>query len=201
MRGHLVKRAKGSWSIVLDLGRDPSTGKRRQQWVSVKGTKKEAEAKLAELLHQQDTGGYVKPTRVTVGDFLYQWLRGYAETNVRPSTLYGYKKVVDRHLVPALGNIPLTQLGPQHIQTYYTDKLARGRLDGRPGGLSATSVRGHHRILSEALSHAVKWGLVGRNVAKAVNPPRPRRPEPNVLDSDGATKLMDAARNTPYYGP
>ena len=43
MRGHIKQRSKGSWSIVLDLGRDPSTGKRKQQWVTVRGTKKEAE--------------------------------------------------------------------------------------------------------------------------------------------------------------
>ena len=52
MRGHLKQRSKGSWSIVLDMGRDPATGKRRQQWQTVRGTKKEAEKKLAELQHQ-----------------------------------------------------------------------------------------------------------------------------------------------------
>ena len=70
MRGHITKRGKNSWTIVLSMGHDPSTGKRRQQWVAVKGTKKEAERKLAELLHQVDTGGFVKPTRVTVAEFL-----------------------------------------------------------------------------------------------------------------------------------
>ena len=44
MRGHIKQRSKGSWSIVLDLGRDPSTGKRKQQWVTVRCTKKEAES-------------------------------------------------------------------------------------------------------------------------------------------------------------
>ena len=75
MRGHLVKRSKESWSIVLDLGRDPATGKRRQQWVSVKGPKKDAEKRLSKLLHQMDTGGFVKPAKATVGEFLGQWLR------------------------------------------------------------------------------------------------------------------------------
>ena len=51
MRGHITKRGKYSWTIVLDLGRDSATGKRRQQWVSIKGTKKDAERRLAELLH------------------------------------------------------------------------------------------------------------------------------------------------------
>ena len=54
MRGHIVKRYKNSYTIVFNLGVDPSTGKRKQQWVTVKGTKKEAEKKLAELLHQLD---------------------------------------------------------------------------------------------------------------------------------------------------
>ena len=52
MRGHIKQRSKGSWTIVLDLGRDPSTGKRRQQWVTHRGTRKEAEKKLAELQNQ-----------------------------------------------------------------------------------------------------------------------------------------------------
>ena len=50
MRGTLKQRSKGSWSIVLDLPRDPATGKRRQQWHTVKCTKREAEKRLSELL-------------------------------------------------------------------------------------------------------------------------------------------------------
>lgn len=47
MRGHIVKRSKNGYSIVIELGADPVTGKRRQQWISLNGTKKEAEKKLA----------------------------------------------------------------------------------------------------------------------------------------------------------
>ena len=43
MRGHITKRSKDSYSIVLDVGTDPITGKRKQQRVSVKGTRKNAE--------------------------------------------------------------------------------------------------------------------------------------------------------------
>ena len=48
MRGHITKRSKDSWAIVLDAGRDPASGKRRQQWHTVKGTKREAEKRLAD---------------------------------------------------------------------------------------------------------------------------------------------------------
>ena len=75
MRGHIKQRSKGSWSIVLDLGRDPSTGKRKQQWVTVRGTKKEAEKKLSELQHQLNTGEFVKTSKLTVREFLTQWFQ------------------------------------------------------------------------------------------------------------------------------
>ena len=65
MRGHIKQRAKGSWSIVLELGRDPATGKRRQQWTTFRGTKRDAKRKLAELQHQMDTGSYLKPLQAT----------------------------------------------------------------------------------------------------------------------------------------
>jgi len=34
MRGHIVKRYKNSYTIVLNVGRDPTTGRPKQQWIS-----------------------------------------------------------------------------------------------------------------------------------------------------------------------
>ena len=54
MRGCLKQRYKGSWSIILNIGYqiDPTTGrsKRRQKWITFRGTKKEAQTRLNELL-------------------------------------------------------------------------------------------------------------------------------------------------------
>ncbi|MDP2950209.1 MAG: Arm DNA-binding domain-containing protein [Chloroflexota bacterium] len=118
MRGHLTKRGENSWTIVVDVGRDPATGKRRQQWVSVKGTKRDAEKRLAEILTELDKSGYVKPTKLTVGDFLERWLTDYVRPNVAPLTAEGYEHIVRKHLTPTLGNIPLAQLAPDHLQHY-----------------------------------------------------------------------------------
>jgi len=67
MRGHIIKRYKNSYTVVLNLGIDPTTRKRKQQWVSVKGTKKEAEKRLSELLNQLDNGTFMKPGKTTLG--------------------------------------------------------------------------------------------------------------------------------------
>jgi hypothetical protein len=71
MRGSIRKRYKDSWHIILDIGYQivPATGrqKRVQKWFTVKGTKREAERKLTELLHHLHRGEYVEPSKLTVG--------------------------------------------------------------------------------------------------------------------------------------
>ncbi len=198
MRGHLVKRSKGSWTIVLSLGRDPQTGKTKQQWQSVKGTKAQAEKVLADLLHRLDTGGLVKPSKLTVGTFLHQWLKDYAEVNTSPRTYERYEEIVRVHLTPALGVTPLLSLQPQHIQAYYSQALNSGRRDGK-GGLSALTVYKHHRVLFEALKYAVKHGMLTRNVAEAVDAPRAEHKEMTIIGVDGVNSLLEAAKGTSYY--
>ena len=70
MREHIRKRGKQSWSIVLDIGNDPATSKRRQKWHSVKGGKRDAERELSRLLNEIRASTYVKLAKLSAGDFL-----------------------------------------------------------------------------------------------------------------------------------
>ena len=204
MRGHIVKRSNNSWSIVIYTGRDPQTGKKKYQWHSIKGTKKQAEKELASLINRLETGNYIKPTKMTIALFLEQWLKDYALTNTAPRTYERYSEIVRTHLIPSLGRITLTQLKPEHLQNYYSQELTSGRLNGK-GGLSAQTVKHHHRVLAEALKHAVKWGLVTRNVSDAVDPPRPVKKEMATVQAEDIAPLLGEARkmenssSVPYY--
>ena len=110
MKGHVRRRGRNSWAIVIDLSRDPLTGKRRQRWHTVRGTKKkDAERALRELLHSLETGGYVKPRRITLGEWLEEWLSSHAKMHISPRTAESYKMEIHHHLIPALGAIPLCQ--------------------------------------------------------------------------------------------
>lgn len=198
MRGHITKRGKNSYTIVLSMGYDPVTHKRRQQWVSVKGTKKDAERRLAELVHQIDNGGFVRPSKLTVAQFLEQWLSDYCRPNVGKKTFYGYGDIVHGRLIPDLGSIPLTELKPEPIQRLYAKWMQSGRLDGK-GALSPRSVQRYHQCLHRALKIAMEWGLLSRNPADAVKPPKVQSREMHTLDEDGTRKVLEAASGTAYY--
>jgi len=198
MRGHIRRRSKGSWTIVVDAGKDPETGKRHQQWHTVKGTKRDEQRVLREMLVVVEKGTYIKPSRLTLGEWLDQWLNGYVIMHTTQRTQESYRSIIHRHLMPSLGSIPLNQLRPQQLQNYYAHALANGRID-KKGGLSARSVLYHHRILSEALSHGVKMGVVARNVADLVDPPRPVRLKMATLTPKEIGRFLDVAQETSYY--
>ncbi len=84
MRGHIKKRGKNSYSIAISLGKDATTGKYKYQWTTVKGTKKETEKRLSELLHQLDNGTFIKPGKTTLTEYLEKWLKDYAKPNLSP---------------------------------------------------------------------------------------------------------------------
>ena len=69
MRGTILKRAKGSWTIIIDVGKHPD-GRRKQQWNTVKGSKRDAERRLAEILNKVNSGLYIRPSKDTLGSFL-----------------------------------------------------------------------------------------------------------------------------------
>lgn len=191
MRGHIVKRGKDSYSIKVSLGFDATVGKYKYQWVTVKGTKADAEKRRTELLHQLDTGSYMKPGKTTLKEYLELWLRDYAKANLSARGYERYESVSRVHLIPALGAIPLTLLKPEHLQKLYTRQL--------DAGLSARTVRYTHVIAHKALATAVKWGMVARNIADATSPPKLQRTDIQTWDESELTQFLEIARSTQYY--
>ncbi|MFC1962327.1 tyrosine-type recombinase/integrase [Chloroflexota bacterium] len=193
MRGHIVQRSKnkGTWSIVLELDKDAVTGKRRQQWVTFQGSHAGAKKRLTELLHQQDTGSYVAPGKTTVSEYLKSWLAEYVKPNLSPRGYERYESISRVYLIPNLGNIPLVQLKPEHLQKHYSTMLQVGQ--------SPRSVRYHHVILHKALATAIKWGLVSRNVADGVDVPRARRSEMQTWDESEIATFLESVKGTQYY--
>ncbi|MFC1902942.1 tyrosine-type recombinase/integrase [Chloroflexota bacterium] len=197
MKGHIRKRGS-NWSIVIELPRDFVSGKRKQKWIPVKGTKRDAERKLRDVLHSMDKGAYIEPKKVSLGEWLRQWLNDYVSIHTTPRTQESYRSIIECHLTPGLGAIRLVELLPKHIQSYYAKALSQGRVDGN-GGLSARSVVYHHRILSKALDYAVRMGMVARNVATVIDPPRVARVKMATLNTDEVVRFLDAAKETLFY--
>jgi integrase len=179
--------------LTIDLGRDPFSGRRQRRFANIKGTRRDAERVLAARIHAIETGTDIDAPRITVAEYLQRWLRDYAKPDVAPRTYERYAEIVARHVVPKLGMVPLSQLRPAHI-------VAAERA-WQDAGLSAATVLKVHRLIREALHHAVRWRLLAVNPADAVTPPRVERREMSVLNAAQAAALLVEARGSEFAAP
>jgi integrase len=198
MKGHIRERSPGHWAIVLDV-RDPATGRRRRKWHSFVGTKRQAQVECARLISEIQRGTYLEPDKTTVAQFLDKWLVG-VKPRVSPKTSERYQQVCHKNIVPLLGAVMLPKLKPAQISDAYAKALANGRRDGE-GGLSPRTVHHMHVILKGALAQAVKWEMLVRNPADAVDAPKVAHAAMQTYNLAQTAELIESARGKRIFVP
>ena len=182
-RGHgegtITKRTDGRWMARITL----ESGKRKAFYGK---TRKEVQEDLITALRDKQQGVYTDATRQTVARFLSQWLEGTTRSTLRLSTFESYSGLIRLHILPAIGAVKLSKLTPQDLDRLYSDLLEKG--------LSPRTVQYVHAVLHRALEQALRWNLIARNPADAVEAPRPQRHEIRPLTPEQIGRLLDAAR-------
>ncbi|MGI8422981.1 MAG: tyrosine-type recombinase/integrase [Chloroflexota bacterium] len=193
--GSIYQRATdGKWCAAVTL----PTGKRK---VLYGRTRQDVAAKLTTAIGNKQKGLPVSYERQSVATFLRRWLEESVRPKVRPRTFDSYRFYVERHLIPGLGREQLATLSPQTVQGFLNRKAASRRL---VSGTNMTALEGAtlaprtvqyiRAILRKALSQALKWDLVGRNVATLVDPPRSQKTEVQPLTPDQARTFLAAVK-------
>ena len=173
--GSIYQRSDGRWAGAMVL-----PGRRRRVFYGE--SREEVRRKLNHAFKDVDTGSYVDARGRRLGDFLDQWLEEVARPSVRRWTYVGYEVHVRRHIKPVLGAIRLDELTPLDVQRWMNRKTVEG--------LSAKSVRQMRGTLRAALNQAIRWGMIGRNAAMLVDPPRGPKYEIRPFDPDEARRFL-----------
>jgi len=197
MRGHIRKRGGNSFEIKFEVGKDPTTQKRRIRYHSFKGTKRAAELELARLIAEHAAGASVDPSKVTVSEFLDRWERDWAKANVSPKTFERYSELLRKHVRPRIGNTRIQRLRPVDLNELYAALLRDGR--GDEGGLAARTVGHVHRVVHRALGHAAQWSVVAQNVAALVAPPRVTQTEIDILSAPDVQTILTKLQERTLY--
>src|SRR5688572_1920233 len=102
--GSVHQRRDGRWVGSVHVGW--LDGKRVRKHVFGR-TRAEAADKLDALLRATKEQRPIPDQRAKVGPFLRTWLEEVAKPTIRASTFKSYRDIVELHLVPGLGRIPL----------------------------------------------------------------------------------------------
>jgi integrase len=199
--GHIRQRSKGSYELRYSLGTNSATGKRRMATATIRGTRKDAERELRRLLRTLDTGEHVDPTRMTVGMWLETWLDTVG-TEISPKSHERYTEIVQNHLIPAFGALPISKLTKTHIRTSYALWAKGGRLDGKPGGLSPLTRRYFHRLIRMALTRAVEDDIIARNPTDIYRKrlPKIEKKQITTLSAAQSVELLGALAGSGLFG-
>ena len=178
---------RGVYYVCLDAGKD-DRGKRQRTYRTASSLR-EARKLLREFESQRLQGRVQQPTTKTLAQWLEYWLEEVIAPTRAETTTYGYRKIIENHLIPALGPIPLQRLGPQDIQHYYTTLL-------QEKGLSPNTIRRHHDLLAAALHTAVRQGLLLHCPVDRVEPPRRRMVETPFYTAEELRQLYCLVEGT-----
>lgn len=148
-------------------------------------TREDVAEKLAKAISDRADGLVFDAGETTTGEYLKRWLTDSVQGTVRNSTYASYGRVVNGHLVSGIGREKLAKLRPEHIRRLYRSMLDAGK--------STRTVQYTHTLLKRALTQAVMDGLIPRNAAEAVRPPKLQRDEIQPLNADQVRALLDAA--------
>ncbi len=193
--GNIRKRKNGRWEGRYTAGYDQQ-GKRIIKNVLGK-TQAEVKAKLTQAVEAAKILDVARTDDYTVLTWLRTWYELYSKPNVRPNTAEYYRRSIEFHVGPRIGDVKLSQLTGRDLQKLYRDLLEGGRLrkeqkEKRPG-LSSATVRGIHMMLHNALDQAVKERLILRNPAEDCIIPKLEKQEMKILKSEDMRAYLDAA--------
>ena len=177
--GSIYKRKRdGLW--VAQYLVDTPDGRTKRKYIYGKKRKE-----VAEIMKERGEGLLLDAGNLIVAEFLADWLESEKES-VRESTHSRREQVLRLHVYPNIGHIRLSKLNALHVQRLYTRKIDEG--------LSPGTVRLIHANLSKALQKAVRWRLVGLNVARSATAPKNNTEEVKPLTRAEVKRLLDAAR-------
>jgi len=193
--GTLYHRKDGKWEAKVSIGYDDEGNlKRLTKYFK---TRQEGAAWLAEVQTQQNTGQFIQPNKITVGEWMERWLNMYCKLPlIKNTTFENYETVIRVHILPSdLGNISLQTVTTADVQKFLVAKLTGGRADGKEGGLSPRMVQYLRFLIKTALKQARREGLISRNVAEDVVLPKmtSKKKKPAFLTAEQVDRFLDAA--------
>jgi integrase len=185
VRGNITRRGRHSWRLKYDV--PAGNAGRQTKFVTLKGSKAEAQREAAKILASLATGSHVDPSTETVAQFVERWLQDWADSNVSNKTWTRYAQLLRKHLCAHVGSVPIQKLRATDLQKIYAtmakDELAdRTRLN-------------LHRVVSTMLKHAVQWGVVARNVTTMVDAPRVKAREVEILSPEQIQSALASLRS------
>ena len=201
--GHVRKRTTKSgittYQVIVEEESSFANGKRKRYYKTIQGGKKQAEKVMRDMIHELETRTFVKDNRITVRDFMHQWLEIYVKNQLSPTTVQHYIDQTEKYIIPQFGDTCLQQLKNIDIQKWIFSLQKASPRTGKP--LSPKTIKNILLNLSAAMKKAVMLELIPKNPCDDLTLPKLEHYQPKVYSMEEVDTLLQCARNTALYLP
>ena len=124
----------------------------------------------------------------TVGEWLIYWMENELLGSIKPSSYQTYINLLNRYLLPVIGNIRLSSVTPGIINDYVRHL--------EETGLAYSTVKSAYRLLSAAMRYALDEGKIQKNPCRKIRIQRPEQTEQRVLSRAEQEMLRKSASDS-----
>ena len=198
--GVVRKRKDGRWEGRIVIGHKEDSAPIYKS-VFAK-TQKELMPKLHEAIDDYRGMEITGSGDLTLDEWTERWLTGYAEPTLRPSTVRGYRCLIQNHIRPALGNRQLRTITRNDVQKFYNRlRQTKAQTRGHEGerNLADSMVRKIHMLLHEILEAAVSSRLISQNPTSGTVIPKCSYSPKKVLNEEQLETFLEAIRREPMW--
>lgn len=193
-KGHARYRGNGKWQLEVDLGKTIGGKSRNRKYRTVKAKNKtEAELLLTKFVAELTNEGYIEAKDIGFVEFVNNhWIPKCAMKRLEHTTLSSYIEKIENRIFPAFKYFKLHEIQPIHIVDFLDDLENSGRLDGKHGKLSSSTIHYHYRVLKNIFNFAVEIKFLKENPVEAVKRPKEEFKEIKVYNEEESIKLIAA---------
>lgn len=220
--GSIEQRGPNSWRVGVQVQTDEG-----RKWIrrslkfsaalSPAQQRRQAEKALHQLEADVENGKAKATQNLTVRDLSVLWMRRHVIANLSPVTAKNYQHLLDRRILPKLGDVPVEKVTPGMLADFMAEVKAEGRivqakpeselktkrrpsdlarLAKNPGApLSDKTLRTYYDTLYQMFEKAVRWEILWRNPMASVDRPHFRNKPVKFLDDDQAVELLRALQH------
>ena len=208
----IVSRSNGTYLVRVSCGVD-SNGKQIARSKTFKPSKpnlpytklnRELEAFVATFEQEIENEGpmrNVRPDKITFADFCIQYLEVKKNT-LSPQTYNFYSKVIDEELMPMFARLKMKDLRTYHIQQF-VQYLAteKKRLDGREGGIAASTVKRYTTVLRSIVTMAYKLEYIEDDIGRSrrIEFPKEETKEVEAFTLEEVGEILKALESEPWH--
>jgi integrase len=189
--GSIDERGENSWRLRYRID-----GKRYAQ--TFHGTLPDARKKLRELIHSGDTGAHIEPAKITVAEWIEQWIAigcpGQKQKRAGRRSIERYAQLLRGHVVPVLGHQRLQQLQPAAIDKLYVDLATASTI-------APKTQHSVHTVFGACLGTATRKGLLSADPMLRVEqiPSGGESDHGVALDADQLRQVIDGFRGSALF--